>query len=872
LARLGVLFYFVTSAFYGLLAYNAFTYTQVIQFQLIGWFSAFGRVHHLLYWPFQALAALTLLPALGVDFLPRMKPTAPRRHFVLAGVGADASLARTPGAPTNGPGIGGSSGSAQGDQGLDWGRRSAIGYLAASLVGGFALLWHPVLPALQNDVASLRWALVFLLFPAWLAWVDVARSWRRLPGAAAPDPVRGLLNASLGAALVVAVSSLGLSLTELASQKLARFIEASLPPHLLIGAALFLLLATASGLLVAARASTGLSLVVWTFLLSTLLTLGLRGLVFTPLALTGGAALTASAALAGLLAGTFAGLGLRTASDDELADPLGVLLLPLSSTRLRGAVGTVLRVALPVLVLAVLAQLARAWDWSFLLAKLAAAVAWLLAFAAIYTRPRADLTTPVSSRWVMEAVTACLALLLLSRAAEARAREKPWLHMPEAREELAARDGAFRLLAGPSHAAKQTAAPDRGASLYSYLTQRTNLPPDFPVKPLDVRIAQPLAASTGKKPNIFLFVVDSLRRDYLSPFNPKVSFTPNIEAFAQESDAFSQAFTHYGATGLSEPSIWVGGMMPHKQYITPFAPLNALEKLLQVEGYRQFISMDAILSVVVEPTPGLTRLDAQTPGKDYDFCRTLAELTGKLDAPRPDDAPLFAYTQPQDVHISRINREGRSVPLGEFYPGFDAPYASRVNHFDQCFGQFISHLKQKGLYDDSVVILTADHGDSLGEEGRWGHAYTLYPEVVQIPLLVHLPKALQDRFSRDPKALAFSTDLTPSLYALLGHPPTETRGPFGRSLYLPKGTTNAHEESPELLISSYGPVYGILAGGGTMLYIADAVNFQEEAFELSPGGPGRRIPLTSALLSTNEALLRQKVDELNTLYGVTISP
>ena len=75
-------------------------------------------------------------------------------------------------------------------------------------------------------------------------------------------------------------------------------------------------------------------------------------------------------------------------------------------------------------------------------------------------------------------------------------------------------------------------------------------------------------------------VVDSLRRDYLSPFNPAVTFTPSIDAFARSSDVFVNAFTHYGATGLSEPSIWVGGMMPHKQYITPFAPMNSLEKLL----------------------------------------------------------------------------------------------------------------------------------------------------------------------------------------------------------------------------------------------------------------------------------------------------
>ena len=78
-------------------------------------------------------------------------------------------------------------------------------------------------------------------------------------------------------------------------------------------------------------------------------------------------------------------------------------------------------------------------------------------------------------------------------------------------------------------------------------------------------------------------LVDSLRRDYLSPYNPKVTFTPATQAFAEESVVFERAFTRYGATGLSVPALWAGGMLLHKQYIKPFAPMNALEKLLDLK-------------------------------------------------------------------------------------------------------------------------------------------------------------------------------------------------------------------------------------------------------------------------------------------------
>ena len=72
---------------------------------------------------------------------------------------------------------------------------------------------------------------------------------------------------------------------------------------------------------------------------------------------------------------------------------------------------------------------------------------------------------------------------------------------------------------------------------------------------------------------------------------------------------------------------------------------------------------------------------------------------------RPAHAPpIFAYTQPQNIHISRMTREGASVPAGAAYPGFYAPYAARVQRMDACFGQFVQFLRDEGLYDDSVIV------------------------------------------------------------------------------------------------------------------------------------------------------------------------
>ena len=119
------------------------------------------------------------------------------------------------------------------------------------------------------------------------------------------------------------------------------------------------------------------------------------------------------------------------------------------------------------------------------------------------------------------------------------------------------------------------------------LHTRTNIPRGTSIEPVEVSLAPLTGEPSAQRPHIFVFVVDSLRRDYLSPYNPKVTFTPAIAALADDSLVFRSAFTQYGATGLSVPSLWVGGPILHKQYVTPFAPMNSLAKLLAHERYTQ---------------------------------------------------------------------------------------------------------------------------------------------------------------------------------------------------------------------------------------------------------------------------------------------
>jgi hypothetical protein len=330
--------------------------------------------------------------------------------------------------------------------------------------------------------------------------------------------------------------------------------------------------------------------------------------------------------------------------------------------------------------------------------------------------------------------------------------------------------------------------------------------------------------------------------------------------------AFRQACTRYGATGLSVPSIWTGGMLLHKQYTRRFAPMNTLAKLLAEQQYRQWIGMDHILDTILPASDRREPLDTARTVKDFRYCRTLDEVHARLITVAPGGDPVFVYSLPQDIHVSAIAREGARAPDADTYPGFRAPVASRIKAFDACFGAFIGDLKQRGLYDDSVVIVTADHGDSLAEEGRMGHAYTLYPEIVRIPLVVHLPARLRDTLDAEDEGPVFSTDISPTLYALLGVRLAQPRPFFGRPLFRARGQgpRRAGTAIP-VLAASYGAVYGAVLDGGRTFYVLDTINLRDHAFGFDDD-QARALDVTAATREQGRRAIRATVEDIADFY------
>jgi hypothetical protein len=396
---------------------------------------------------------------------------------------------------------------------------------------------------------------------------------------------------------------------------------------------------------------------------------------------------------------------------------------------------------------------------------------------------------------------------------------------------------------------------------------------DRTLHPVPMRVAKESARRPPFRPNIFMIVIDSLRPDYLSAYNPDVAFTPAIGAFADESIVMRRAFAPYTGTALSQPSLWAGGLIQRRMYVQPFSAVNNLERLAIGNGYRRYLSIDEPLKAISSELSSAIHLDAHLAHPErkedmfkFDLCSTLGELTTRLDHDSRE-APIFFYSQPQSLHIRVLSKDQ--------YPQFDGlksgksvffkTAADALGRIDACFGGFIAHLKATGLYDDSIVVLTSDHGDFYGEQRKWGHAFYLAPETARIPLIMHVPEKLRAGREWNTNGVTMLTDVTPTLYELLDYeavPPNEIAG---RSFIRKRGTDPPARRDMYLLQSSYSRIFGLLDGDAQWMYTASADQVREQLFDLHDGGSQER-SLTPAERIRYRKWLLDKVSAVDAFY------
>jgi hypothetical protein len=386
----------------------------------------------------------------------------------------------------------------------------------------------------------------------------------------------------------------------------------------------------------------------------------------------------------------------------------------------------------------------------------------------------------------------------------------------------------------------------------------------------DLKLVDPLVPSRGERPNIFLFVIDSMRPDYMGAYNSKATFTPNLDALARDSVVVRNVWTPYAGTSLSEPAIWAGALLLHAHFMRPFERVNSLEKLVKTDGYQMIVSNDEILREILSPSDDLIKLDTDKKlWNQLEVCSTVQQAENAIDHRSDPVRPIFFYAQPKNVHqFARNDLPQAKAANWPAQPGFNYRISFELHQVDDCMGGFVAWLKARGLYDSSIIVVTSDHGDATGEFGRSSHSVVIYPEVMRVPLIVHLPKTIEKRFVHDDDRVSALIDITPSLYYLLGHRPVIANPLFGHPLFAETiEELHSYHRDELFLASDVRAAYGILADDARYFYATYDSPAQSYLYDLVQDPNGQHDILTSALKKHYDERVIAHLHEIADFYG-----
>ncbi|MBI4483814.1 MAG: sulfatase-like hydrolase/transferase [Acidobacteria bacterium] len=310
-----------------------------------------------------------------------------------------------------------------------------------------------------------------------------------------------------------------------------------------------------------------------------------------------------------------------------------------------------------------------------------------------------------------------------------------------------------------------------------------------------------LLAPAVPPPSVVLVTVDTLRADRLGCYGARNLSTPALDELAAAGILFQQAIAQNPTTLPSHASILTGtypGVHGVVDFGFPLGPGNVtLAEVFQSRGYRTAAFVGAlILDAHGGSGAGFdqgfeTYEDGFTPSQDpklrYETLERRADAVVRRAAKWMEgvgDQPFFAWIHLFDPHDPYEPPE----PFRSRYRA--RPYDGEVAFTDAAIGQLLSVLKQRGLYEKSVITVIADHGESLGEHGEPAHGLFLYDSVVRIPWILKPPK--DDLAGLVYRGQVRSVDVAPTLLQLSGIQIPETMQGTGLLSRLKEGQTLDH--------------------------------------------------------------------------------
>lgn len=330
----------------------------------------------------------------------------------------------------------------------------------------------------------------------------------------------------------------------------------------------------------------------------------------------------------------------------------------------------------------------------------------------------------------------------------------------------------------------------------------------IPLEPVDAYLD-----SLRERPsvNVMLIMIEALRADVLREAIEGIPVMPILQDLAKEGVSFERAIAHSPETDYSQVSLYTG-QYPLRSSVRdlhqdPDYPHVLIYDLLSKIGYRSsLITNEWVYTKRISKVPSLDLyLDLEFPLTDIDpdllpewFSRgrdprsvhparldllkveVLERWLKKTDSRVPFVSGLFFYSShfpynlpPKDLISDPI---GKEVEGGLSFFGYSPTKARQLRtnyhvtlrYIDFLIGRVIEFLKSQQLLDNTIVVITGDHGELFHEHNEVTHGGRLRPEVLHVPLIFYSPKLLQP--TKESGHTVGHIDVAPTIVSLLGLP------------------------------------------------------------------------------------------------------
>jgi len=304
-------------------------------------------------------------------------------------------------------------------------------------------------------------------------------------------------------------------------------------------------------------------------------------------------------------------------------------------------------------------------------------------------------------------------------------------------------------------------------------------------------------------PNVFIIVMDTVRQDRLSAYGYSRATSPNLGKLTQTSRIYHNAYSTSGWTVPAHASLFTGLFAAaHKSTQEEWRldkGLTTLAEILSENGYMTIgISGNANLRKDSDFDQGFSeyyeiwREPYKSAGKSEGGTREHAALTILNDTlgKEANKEPLFVFINliephspynssgqfrnqfvtDQDIRLEgnlfRAHFLGDRILAGNEINHFKNFSAAEMLYTDYVVGGIVDYLKENRLWDDTIFIVTSDHGENIGDHDMMDHVFSLYESTTKIPLIIHYPELFEP--GSEDHTIVQLTDIFPTLLEITG--------------------------------------------------------------------------------------------------------